>query len=416
MFNNLVIVNTKGQYMNCEQIQFVLIEETNNDGLFNLPNEDEETEIALETLVDLSNELNVASTKTGITNNEALVIETALEHLSNQLNLSKTKIFSLENYSGHYNNVMSSKIALENIASKIIEIIKKIANWVMNAISYVVKLISSRLDAYKGIADRARDIKLKASLIGNKQPKKKVLENEQLATFFTYDGKVVDAKAIIKNYKTHCQTTSVSFAKNYLKNVLNGLNNVTDAVIKDGVEIEQALKSTDALFKELLYGGLKHLDKEKESKENNGFDLYSYDYLFGQKKLIINLGKQQGFYKSISAKIDNVSSLYGNKQIEVLSTSEVDSICTAIDHEMLFGNSKNYKDVIYDLEKVQSTVSRNCNKLLDGDITNGEATFSVSFLRDIVSSTINLVQITNKYDIIVNKKCLQYCEASLDMY
>lgn len=402
--------------MNSDELQFVLIEETNNDGLFNLPNEDEETDIALETLNNLSDELEEARLNKGITNNESLVIEVALEHLSKQLNLSDTKVFSLENYSGHYNNIRSTDIALENIALKIVEIIKKITQWVMKAVSYVVNLIITRLDSYKVIADRAREIKQKASLIGNKQPKKKLFEQQQLATFFTYNGKVMDAKEIIKNYKTHCQTTSISFAKHYLKNVISGLNKVTDAVIKEGVEIEVALKATDSLFKELLYGGLKHLDKEKESKEDNGFDLYSYDYLFGQKKLIINLGKQQGFYKSISAKIEDLSTLYSNKEISVLSTSDIDSICTTIDHEMLFGNSKNYKEVVSDLEKIENTVSRNCNKLLDGDITNGEATFSVSFLRDIVSSTINLVQITNKYDIIVNKKCLQYCEASLSYY
>ncbi len=398
-----------------EKLKLSLIENTDND-LSNYPNCNEETTLALETFNKLNNSLKIALTDRGITSNEASCLDIAVEHLNKQLGINPTRLFSLEDYNGYYNNINSCKIAIENIAVRIIEVIKKIAAWIRDAIKYVIELIISRLDEYKGISSKVKQLKLRASEIGNKSPKKPTVNDTNLATFLSYDSKVLDAKDIIKNYNLHVQNTSVHNAKKYMKNVISNVTKVTDTIIKENIDLDTTLKATDAMFKELLYGALKHVHIEKKSPDTEGFDLYSYDYLFGQKKLEINLGKQKDLYKSISTKISSVNTQYTFKELKTLETSEINSICTMIDHEMLFGNATNYKEVIRDLESIKSTVDKNINKLLDGDVTNGEAQFSVHFLRDIVSATINYVQITSKYDIMVNKKILRYCELSLDQY
>lgn len=367
------------------------------------------------TLIDVTSKLEESLTSTGITNKEAEAIEIALEGILG--NKSNSRIFAFEDYTGTVNNKLSANIAIEKLSDKILSIVNKIITWIKNAIKWVVDALFNYSDNYKRIASRASYIVKKANEISSSNKKNDlIIVDSKFVNFFTNNKGTIKPSDLSNLYKQHCSLFGSGFSISYVKNVSSRTESIMENIDKE-LDEKERIKDIDKIFNDLLSNSLSFMSKDRSIYNGNDkYDVFKYDMLFSDKTLVVSLLSIDDFYLSMNTKLEDHSNLIvKTNKLLTLSPLEINSLALAIEHEMLYGNHKQYSDIISNLKSIESKVSKACDKIINKSSIDSELK-SIRFLKDIVSSTINLINISIKTDIVISKKCLDYCELSLKEY
>ena len=103
-----------------------------------------------------------------------------------------------------------------------------------------------------------------------------------------------------------------------------------------------------------------------------------------------------------------------------LNYDEITEVLKEMEKQMTFGLFKNYAKSKVELKRMSNTIQKGCD-----DITHAQqnttrqstgVVFSVTFLKDIAASLVNMTTGIHKYDILVSRRILAYCAASIKQH
>jgi hypothetical protein len=400
------------------EIQTYLLEETSSRGQLHILDDDEasDTLYAIESLDKARDAIKLSINKEGISEREVKLIELSLEQIASKVGLYNTRFLSLENYSGSVSKRLAAKVALEGLGESIWNGIKKILEWIKNSFIWIMGYIKELMGSNKGLSDKAKKYENKARELVGKKPKNNKITDSHLVNFFCKSGKVYSPDEVIKAYKDHVGILGNAFSMGYLKSVLINLEKAT-MLASSGEDYLVVLKEVNNVFTDIDSRCLnKFTSRVSGSGDEISYVLKTLSLGFGQKALTASFSKDKNLYKGLTVTLeDDADKKPVSGSLETLDPSDIETLSGLVNQEMAFGSARGCDVVMDELEKIEKTVTKACNKITDNK-EGKPITYSIHFLKDVVSSTISMVSIVSSFDSKLAKRTLTYLNDSIKEY
>lgn len=356
-----------------------------------------------------------------ITEATAAALGVAVEHFCKRAGLPHQTVFALEHFEGGYAaKRQATRLALEGmtdiikkITAKIIKFLRKIMNYLYDTMQELVFGADNILRASQEVQERAR-------AIAHKQIKEDgaALDDARLVQFFTKDGKVYAPGDVLGTYKSYSETMKNSFSAGFVKEV--GLR--VHETLQEATQGESK-EATEGKIDKIMQGMLKKTFGEfKEVNKGEHHETRDLELPFGERRLILLLSKENDYFTGFNITIDRAQRKDGpiqERKLETMNFEQITKLAKAIENEMLFGIFKSYKNSKGDLSRIKNAIEKGCDNIArdqQSSARRGSVVYSVNFLKDIAAALVSATAITHRYDILVARHLLMYCDRSIKMH
>jgi hypothetical protein len=375
-----------------------------------------------QTLANISGELAETTRSGGVSAGVAGALNAAVEHLCRQAKLPQGNAFCLENFGGRMANQQATKLAMESISTHLKSAMLTLVKWFKAAFDYFKDGFIELTQGADNLADRARDVQVKANSIAHKTIKenKTIIKNTSFTSFMVTEEGAAKADEVAERYTKYTELMGTGFSA-FLKQMVLQVNEaVTEA--KQGDTKEETAAKVDTVLNALKQRAFSQFSEV--SSTDTGLVL-DYVLPYGEKTLVASLAKDDGRLSGLHVVIEKSKSKSSagltEERLSTLTHEQIVKISKAVEKEMLFGLFKDYLTTKSDLSKIEKLVDEACQKITDAQQApeGGNDTavmYSVHFLKELVSSTINMTAAVHRYDILLAKHLLDYCMYSVKMH
>jgi len=296
-----------------------------------------------------------------------------------------------------------------------VKIIRKVMAYLYDTMQELVFGADNILRASQEIQERARGIAHKQMKQGGEY-----LNEDKLAAFFSKDGKAYEPNDTMAAYKSYCNDMASSFSSGFIKEVGLRVQETLEEAM--GGESKQ---STEAKIDKIMNGMLsKSFSSFTKIDAGNHHETRELNLPFGDRRLTLLLqrGIDSNLLNGFKINIDRARSKASPVQERKLSTMSYEQIArlgAAIEHEMLFGIFKSYKNSKSDLSRIRSQIEKGCDMIArdqQSSARKGSVVYSVNFLKDLATALVEATIVTHRYDIMVARNLLAYCDRSIKMH
>lgn len=372
---------------------------------------------AVDALSDINEALAGAEASGGLDEHEAGIIQVAVEHFCKVGFVNPPMKMSLEHYSGTSSRKNALRASMEGITDAIKSMIKKIIDWIKRIFTGVKDSVVSMATGADNLVKSARRVAEGAKGIADKTipPNNKVMKDYKLAGFFSKSSAVIPAAQLLNLYADYCEFANNKFKNKFIKQLGANTYTASEAARKGATEEVVAAKASEIL-ENLKKGALDEFVENAESSDENKEGL-RYDLPFGQRHISAVFNKEDGKYTGFVVKVGEDPKLpkdIAEKGVETLNHKQIVDLTKAVEHQLLFGIYKDYKISIDDLEKMQKAVNKACEDISrQQEREEHSVMFSVNFLKDLMTSAVQMTSAVYRYDISVSRALLEYCDKSL---
>jgi len=342
----------------------------------------------------------------------ALALETALKQMLGRNN----RTVSLEHFEGRYARLVGTKLAMEDLASKVRLIIGKILRWIKRMLVVVYDLIENIVSGADTVSRSASKLQDAASQVANKYGKDLkdagAIENAKLARYFTkHDGtNAFTGEEICKRYLDFCHTFNDALSERTAVGGSNFISSQVQAILsqkKTGkFNDSAALQVSDNAISTMVKTNFAQFKKGKEDK-------YEYQLPFGGAYFVLSVEKRNNKAAGLSFEIDNRDETRMDT-LPILSPNQVREIARAVESSMHKGIYRDYRKIkasLYGLKTkifdMCDAISREQRNTMNGDIP------SLHFLKTISDTMFGVVKSTYAYNGAAARAMLNYGWASL---
>lgn len=374
-----------------------------------------------QTLSSMSDQLSIANAGEGVSPAVASALNAAVEHLCNRARIHTPLVFCLENFGGKMGGHAASKLAAESITEVIKTAIAKIVEWLKKTIGFAITALGELGKGAETMVGRARKIKARGKAISHLTLKSESgkIDDTMLGRVFSEGGSTLDAAEIVKRYQSYTAMlgkTFPTFLQEMSNQISASVKNATDGADKDAI-----LTKTDSLLNTLKSRAFSQF---KARSDSDAVEVIDYALPFGGAKMVASFTKEEGKLNGLSvSKEQSSDDATGDSgvQLATLTYAQILDLANAVEKEMLFGLYKDYTKTKNELERIERVVIKGCeavtrNQQNPSDPKQKAVTYSVDFLKELVSSVISMTGVIHKYDLVVAKALLSYCERSIKMY
>lgn len=421
-----------------DQADAVLFEEAFNPGEFSLPDPSKADELIAEfeadvlqadeliTVVDTMEQIHgtlAEAHPNSIDSNTATALGLAIENFTRGLDIPTNHVFAVEQFQGGY---QSRKIAhgiamegmtdvIKKITAKIVKIIRKIMTYLYDTMQELVFGADNILRASQEIQERARAIAHKQIKQGGE-----TIDEGKLAAFLSKDGKCYAPNEALAAYKSYCNDMASSFSTGFVREIGLRVHETLEEAMNG-----ESKESTEAKIDKIMVGMLtKSFSGFVKLNEGNHHETREMALPFGEKRLTLLLqrgidsNKLNGFKIAIDRATAKPSALQERK-LETMNYEQIARLGAAIEHEMLFGIFKSYKSSKSDLSRIRSQIEKGCDTVArdqQSSARRGSVVYSVNFLKDLATALVEAMLVTHRYDIMVARNLLAYCDRSIKLH
>lgn len=381
----------------------------------------EELGEAASTLCGIHQELSTKALSDGLSEPVAQALNAAIEHLVARSRISARVNMSLEGYGGRMARCESTKVALESISGFIKVAIEKLLSWLKGVMVYLLDGMEELMQGADRVAERAREVMNKAREIAHKsiRPDGTQLDSPYLTRYFTHAGALIAPDDLVKTYDGYTKLMGADFST-FLKEMTSQINDAAVDAAKGDTK-DETLDKSNHLLSTLKARAFAHFTEDSKAASH---EVLSYSLPFGQQTILATLSKEADKYVGLKVQLDRTKvapKVVNAEKLGTLNYDQIMAVGQAVEKEMLFGLYKDYQKTKTELQRIEKAVTRNCGNITrkqqntaSGD--NSVVTYSVNFLKEIVSATIAMTTIVHRYDIILSKALLEYCTQSIKMH
>ncbi len=422
-----------------EQTDAALVQAASSEGVFSTPeNEDadefierfEQDSLHADELINISHDLGQmhevieAGAPDAISPAAAEALGVAVEAFLNIAKLPARPVFSMEQFNGGYaQRANARRVALEGITDVIKKVTAKLIKWLRKIMNYLYDTMQELVFGADNILRASQEIQERARAIAHKPigDGKEQIDDTKLITFFSDNGVPYDADEVLKTYAKHCDDMKKAFSAGFIKEV--GLR--THEALAEAAEGESK-EATEAKISKILHGMRDKTFHQFQGTGDSGehHEIAEWVLPFGERRLVLVLNKdpESSDYTGFAISTDKAkskTSALAERHLETMSYEQIMRTAKAIEHEMLFGLFKSYKSSKSELGRIRNDIEKGCDKIARQQQASSRAssiTYSVSFLKDLASALVQALAITHRYDILVARHLLAYCNASIKQH
>lgn len=351
---------------------------------------------------------------------EATLLKTALKRLDPK---TDGRSVILEAYTDNRSALRGTRLAMEDLAERIREIVINITKWlkrVMKVISEAIERAVRGANAYSEKAKRLQDMAMKVKANSKLDLHDVKITDRGLLNFFNKNGATYSTHEILTRYMEYNSTLNVHFSNVIIKESTNALASFIQlGVERSGIEnyqTENALQASNLaikIFKERSLTGF-------TPKTDHRGDLMCYAFPFGNQELQILLGYKVSndirYYDSISTHFETLSRASA-PHLPILKPDEILGFARAIETQMNSGIYRDSKQILKYLREADSHIDKVCYEIVKAQRYAGNGVVnSLHFLQSFTSTLIVLIKELYKYNGTAARKMFQYCYKSLAYY
>ena len=376
---------------------------------------------AIEKIDGIKENLNTAlneSITEPITIDKASDINLSIEELCSKIKMDYTPVFCLESLHSPIAKKEAIKVALEGFTDRIMDIIRKIINWIKAICTMVYDDIEHCFRGAQSTAKHAHKIIehaiAKQALKSSNNSK---ITKNSLRVFFNTSGKAMSASEIKEAYKSYNDEMNNSFSgiilHNTLANVFNTMAGINKNKSSSEFTEEDALRASHNGLMYFEHNALKAFTK---TNPINGNDTFEYKLPFCNARLVIILSKIKEFYNTVSLEDIKLSKIRAS-ELPILTPKEVIDLATLIEAQMNVGIYKDVNKIKSQIKEINKLVSKSCDDIMKSKQTNSNVDLtSLHFLKTISGTLIKLTKYLYRYNGATNRAILTYCEKSLSSW